>query len=86
MRVVGIGSDGSHLELLNTVCLYWTAASVIIIIVTLLVKAPERHSAKFAFSHVSRRGMRRELVTGPDTVWSVWCDGQPSWLIGSWRQ
>ncbi|BEJ15277.1 hypothetical protein CspHIS471_0410440 [Cutaneotrichosporon sp. HIS471] len=40
-----------HLDKLNTICLYWTGASVIIIIVTLLTRAEKRNSAKFAFSH-----------------------------------
>ncbi|KAH8090415.1 amino acid/polyamine transporter I [Filobasidium floriforme] len=39
----------SHLDKLNKVCLWWTGASVIIIIVTLLVKAPRRNSAAYAF-------------------------------------
>ncbi|KAL3427613.1 polyamine transporter tpo5 [Phlyctema vagabunda] len=40
-----------HLDLLNKICIYWTAASVIVIVVTVLVMAPERRSAKFVFSH-----------------------------------
>jgi len=54
MRGAEADLNSSHLELLNTICLYWTAASVLIIIITLLVMAPERHSGKYAFSHVSR--------------------------------
>ena len=41
----------AHLDKLNTLCLYWTAASVIIIIVTLLVMADHRNSAEYAFTH-----------------------------------
>ncbi|WVQ69053.1 uncharacterized protein L199_007265 [Kwoniella botswanensis] len=39
-----------YLDKLNTICLYWTGASVIII-VTLLSMADNRNSGKFAFSH-----------------------------------
>ncbi|GHJ84023.1 hypothetical protein NliqN6_0425 [Naganishia liquefaciens] len=48
----------SHLEKLNTFCLYWTTASVIIpingvrqIIVVILAMADTRNSAEFAFTH-----------------------------------
>lgn len=40
-----------YLDKLNTVCLWWTGSSVIIIIVTLLAMADTRNSGKFAFSH-----------------------------------
>lgn len=40
-----------HLDKLNTACLWWTAASVITIIVTLLVKCKDLNSASFAFGH-----------------------------------
>lgn len=40
-----------HLDLINKVCIYWTAASVLIIMVTLLVLAPTRRSAEFVFAH-----------------------------------
>lgn len=53
----------SHLEKLNTVCLYWTGGAVIIIIVTLLARAEHRNSGKFAFSHVS----------GPEGQWRPAC-------------
>lgn len=61
-----LGADPSHLEKLNTICLYWTAGAVIIIIITLLVRADHRNSGKFAFSHVSGRGrgLRLERVRG----------------------
>ncbi|WRT64944.1 uncharacterized protein IL334_001884 [Kwoniella shivajii] len=39
-----------YLDKLNTVCLYWTGISVVIII-TLLSMADHRNSGKFAFSH-----------------------------------
>lgn len=40
-----------YLNLINTVCVYWTAASVIIILIVLSVMTPVRHSAKFVFTH-----------------------------------
>ncbi|WVW78660.1 hypothetical protein I302_100620 [Kwoniella bestiolae CBS 10118] len=39
-----------YLDKLNTICLYWTGISVVII-VTLLSMADNRNSGKFAFSH-----------------------------------
>ncbi|MDU4205981.1 MAG: amino acid permease [Cutibacterium acnes] len=44
-------ADPSHLEFLNTLCLYWTGAGVIAIVVSLLVKAPSRNSGAYAFGH-----------------------------------
>lgn len=40
-----------YLDLINKVCIYWTGASVIIILVTLLAMADKRRSAEFVFSH-----------------------------------
>ncbi|CAL3967036.1 unnamed protein product [Diplocarpon coronariae] len=40
-----------HLDLINKICIYWTSASVIIIVVTILVMADDRRSAKFVFTH-----------------------------------
>ncbi|KAI6780495.1 uncharacterized protein J7T54_000134 [Emericellopsis cladophorae] len=40
-----------YLDIINKVCIYWTGASVIIILVTLLVMAKDRRSAEFVFSH-----------------------------------
>ncbi|BFZ63679.1 hypothetical protein YB2330_004811 [Saitoella coloradoensis] len=40
-----------YLDQLNTACVYWTGASVIILLVTLLVMAPSRRSASFVFGH-----------------------------------
>ncbi|EED21641.1 GABA permease, putative [Talaromyces stipitatus ATCC 10500] len=39
------------LDLINKVCIYWTAASVIIILVTLLSMADHRRSGEFVFGH-----------------------------------
>lgn len=40
-----------YLDLINKVCIYWTAISVVTIIITLLVMAPTRRSAEFVFTH-----------------------------------
>ncbi|KAK5040236.1 hypothetical protein LTS07_000733 [Exophiala sideris] len=40
-----------YLDLINKICIYWTAASVIIILVTLLTMADHRRSGAFVFSH-----------------------------------
>lgn len=40
-----------HLDLLNKICIYWTGASVIIIMVTLLAMADDRHTASYVFTH-----------------------------------
>ncbi|KAF2840395.1 putative GABA permease [Patellaria atrata CBS 101060] len=40
-----------YLDLLNKICIYWTAASVIIILITLLSMADDRRSGEFVFAH-----------------------------------
>ncbi|RDI87511.1 hypothetical protein Vi05172_g2543 [Venturia inaequalis] len=40
-----------YLDLINKICIYWTGASVIIIMVTILAMADEKRSAKFVFTH-----------------------------------
>lgn len=40
-----------YLDLINKLCIYWTAASVIIIMVTLLSMADEKRNAEFVFTH-----------------------------------
>lgn len=40
-----------YLDIINKVCIYWTAASVIIIMITLLVMCKDRRSGEFVFSH-----------------------------------
>lgn len=40
-----------YLDLINKVCIYWTAASVVIILVTLLTMADHRRSGEFVFAH-----------------------------------
>ncbi|KAF8468437.1 putative gaba permease [Kalaharituber pfeilii] len=40
-----------YLDIINKICIYWTAASVVIIMVTILSMADVRRSAKFVFTH-----------------------------------
>ena len=40
-----------YLDLINKVCIYWTAASVVIILITLLTMADDRRSGEFVFAH-----------------------------------
>ncbi|OAA40953.1 polyamine transporter TPO5 [Metarhizium rileyi] len=40
-----------YLDLINKICIYWTAASVLVIMVTLLVMAPSRRSGAYVFGH-----------------------------------
>ncbi|KAM3498068.1 hypothetical protein MY10362_008598 [Beauveria mimosiformis] len=47
-----INAFGSrYLDVINKVCIYWTGASVIIILVTLLSMADTRNSGRFVFAH-----------------------------------
>ncbi|KAL1602597.1 hypothetical protein SLS60_006013 [Paraconiothyrium brasiliense] len=40
-----------YLDLINKICIYWTAASVIIILITLLTMADHKRSGEFVFAH-----------------------------------
>ncbi|KAI1101130.1 amino acid transporter [Jackrogersella minutella] len=40
-----------HLDLINTVCIYWTGASIIIFLIVLLVMSPSKRSGEFVFTH-----------------------------------
>lgn len=40
-----------YLDLINKGCIYWTGASIILILITLLVTCKHRRSAEFAFTH-----------------------------------
>jgi amino acid transporter len=52
-----INAFGSrYLDFINKLCVYWTAASVVIIIVTLLVMCKDRRSGEFVFSHYDASG------------------------------
>ncbi len=45
-----------YLDLINTVCIYWTSTSVIIILVTLLAMAKQRRSGEYVFAHYDASG------------------------------
>lgn len=53
-----------YLDLINKVCIYWTAASVLIILITLLTMADTRRSGKFVFGHYDAS------ASGWPTSWS----------------
>lgn len=40
-----------QLDLINTVCIYWTASSVIIIMIVLLTMSKDKRDAQFVFAH-----------------------------------
>jgi len=40
-----------YLDLINKICIYWTGASVIIILIVLLTMADDRRSGEFVFAH-----------------------------------
>ena len=40
-----------YLDLINKVCIYWTAASVFIILVTILAMADTKRSGEFVFAN-----------------------------------
>lgn len=47
-----INAFGSrYLDLFNKICIYWTASSVVIIMVTILAMAPTKRSGEFVFAH-----------------------------------
>ncbi|KAK3112477.1 hypothetical protein LTR53_011231 [Teratosphaeriaceae sp. CCFEE 6253] len=47
-----INAFGSaYLDIINKVCIYWTAASVLIILITLLSMSPHKRSGEFVFAH-----------------------------------
>lgn len=43
--------SSKQLDLINKVCIYWTGASVIIILIVLLTMAKDRRDAEFVFAH-----------------------------------
>ncbi|KAK2007319.1 amino acid permease [Colletotrichum eremochloae] len=52
MVCAAVNAFGSrYLDLINKICIYWTGASVLIIMVTILAMAPTKRSAEFVFTH-----------------------------------
>lgn len=58
-----------YLDLINKVCIYWTAASVLIILVTLLSMADHRRSGEFVFAHYDSSSSGWYVCSIPST-WS----------------
>lgn len=56
-----------YLDLINKVCIYWTGASVIIIVVTILVMSDERRNAEFVFAHFDASASGWVCCCYPDT-------------------
>lgn len=40
-----------YLDLINTLCIYWTGASIVIILIVLLAMSPSKRSGEFVFAH-----------------------------------
>ncbi|KAK9419622.1 putative Gaba permease [Seiridium unicorne] len=40
-----------YLDLINTLCIYWTGASILIFLIVLLVMSPSKRSGEFVFAH-----------------------------------
>lgn len=40
-----------YLDLINTICIYWTGASIVIILIVVLVMSPSKRSGEFVFAH-----------------------------------
>ncbi|KAH6644918.1 gaba permease [Truncatella angustata] len=40
-----------YLDQINTLCIYWTGASIVIILIVLLVMSPSKRSGEFVFAH-----------------------------------
>ncbi|KAH7031683.1 gaba permease [Microdochium trichocladiopsis] len=45
-----------HLDLINQVCIYWTGASIFIIMIVLLVMSPSKRTGEFVFAHYDASG------------------------------
>ncbi len=63
-----------YLDLINKACIYWTSASVIIILVVLLKMAPVKRSGEFVFAHydASASGWYVALPLAiPDRAWTT---------------
>jgi len=45
-----------HLDLINKICIYWTGASIFIIMIVLLVMSPSKRSGEFVFAHYDASG------------------------------
>lgn len=65
-----------YLDFINKLCIYWTGASIIILLITLLVMAPSRRSADFVFAHYDAS------ASGWPTGWSFFVGLlQPAYVL-----
>lgn len=65
-----------YLDFINKLCIYWTGASIIILLITLLVMAPSRRSGEFVFAHYDAS------ASGWPTGWSFFVGLlQPAYVL-----
>ncbi|KAJ9663867.1 hypothetical protein H2198_000627 [Neophaeococcomyces mojaviensis] len=65
-----------YLDFINKLCIYWTGASIIILLITLLVMAPQRRSGSFVFAHYDAS------ASGWPTGWSFFVGLlQPAYVL-----
>jgi len=65
-----------YLDFINKLCIYWTGASIIILLITLLVMSPHRRSASFVFGHYDAS------ASGWPTGWSFFVGLlQPAYVL-----
>lgn len=69
-----------YLDVINKICIYWTSASIIIILVTLLSMADSKRSGTFVFGHydgpqdgLSSSDFSKLHTPSLDTEWSLQC-------------
>lgn len=65
-----------YLDKINTLCVYWTGCSIIIIMIVILSMAPSRHDASYVFAHYD------SSQSGWPTGWSFFVGlMQPSYVL-----
>jgi len=77
-----------YLDLINKICIYWTASSVVIIMIVLLSMADNKRDAEFVFTHYDASQSGWYVVVfwlRPSVVLTFFCflgqpDGRSSWV------
>jgi amino acid transporter len=64
-----------YLDLINKICIYWTASSVVIILITLLSMADTRRDASFVFAHYDASA----------SGWYVFINSSVYSLLNAWQ-
>ncbi|CCU98587.1 unnamed protein product [Malassezia sympodialis ATCC 42132] len=65
-----------YLDKINTICVYWTGCSIIIIMIVVLTMAPSRHDAEYVFAHYD------SSQSGWPTGWSFFVGlMQPAYVL-----